>query len=69
VLDGVYAGPSSDPGPFSPLPPPETEDVARVLAGTARCILRRLERKGIMMEEDPIAADDLLMAMLGAASI
>ncbi len=69
VLDGVYAGTSSQPGPFSPLPPPETEDVARVLAGTARRILRRLERKGITFEEDPIAADDPLMAMLGTASI
>jgi hypothetical protein len=52
VLDGVYAGPSSDPGPFAPLPPPETEDVARVLAGTARRILRRLERKGITTEDE-----------------
>ncbi len=69
VLDGVYAGTSSQPGSFSPLPPPETEDVARVLAGTARRILRRLERKGITMEEDPLADDDPLMAMLGAASI
>ncbi len=69
VLDGVYTGTSSAPGPFSPLPPPETEDVARVLAGTARRVLRRFERKGITMEEDPLAADDPLMAMLGAASI
>jgi hypothetical protein len=69
VLDGVYTGLSSRPGPFSPLPPPETEDVARVLAGTARRILRRLERSGAEMEEDPLAADDSLMAMLGAASI
>ena len=69
VLDGVYAGTPSQPGPFAPLPPPETEDVARVLAGTARRILRRLERKGITMEEDSLADDDPLMAMLGAASI
>jgi hypothetical protein len=69
VLDGVYPGTASSPGPFAPLPPPETEDVARVLAGTARRILRRLERKGITMEEDPLAADDPLMAMLGTASI
>jgi len=69
VLDGVYAGTSSQPGPFSPLPPPETEDVVRVLAGTARRILRRLERSGAEMDEDSIAADDPLMAMLGNASI
>ena len=69
VLDGVYPGTASAPGPFAPLPPPETEDVARVLAGTARRILRQLERKGITMEEDSLADDDPLMAMLGAASI
>jgi hypothetical protein len=69
VLDGVYPGAASSPGPFVPLPPPETDDVARVLAGTARRILRRFERKGITMEEDPLAADEPLMAMLGAASI
>ena len=69
VLDGVYAGPSHSPGDFVALPPPETEDVARVLAGTARRILRRLERSGVDDEEDPLAGDDPLMAMLGAASI
>ena len=31
VLDGVYTGTLSEPGPFAPLPPPETEDVARIL--------------------------------------
>ena len=41
VLDGVYPGPSHDHGHFVVLPPPETEDVARVLAGTARRILRK----------------------------
>ncbi len=69
MLDGVYAGAVSSPGRFVSLPPPETEDVARVLAGTAKRILRGLERKGIELDEDPLAADDPLMAMLGAASI
>jgi hypothetical protein len=69
VLDGVYEGGANSPGRFRGLDPPETEDVARVLVGTARRILRRFERKGITMEEDPFAADDPLMAMLGAASI
>ncbi len=69
VLDGVYAGPSHGPGDFATLPPPETEDVARVLAGTARRILRLLERNGVAAEDDPLAGDDPLMAMLGAASI
>jgi len=44
VLDGVYPGPSHDLGSFVPLPPPETEDVERVLAGTARRILRAFDR-------------------------
>ena len=69
VLDGVYAGPSHSLGDFVALPPPETEDVTRVLAGTARRILRRLERNGADEENDPLAGDDPLMAMLGAASI
>ncbi|MCH8891367.1 MAG: transposase zinc-binding domain-containing protein, partial [Myxococcales bacterium] len=42
VLDGVYAGPAYNPGRFIPLPPPETEDVARVMAGTARRVMRLL---------------------------
>ncbi len=66
---GFYAGPSHRLGDFAALPPPETEDVARVLAGTARRILRLLERRGVAEEDDPLAGDDPLMAMLGAASI
>ena len=69
VLDGVYVGPSHSPGVFAALPPPETEDVTRVLAGTARRILRRLERREVDEEDDPLSGDDSLMAMLGAASI
>ncbi len=69
VLDGVYVGPSHSPGDFVALPPPETDDVAHVLAGTARRILRVLERHEIDGQDDPLAGDDPLMAMLGAASI
>ncbi|MAE69653.1 MAG: hypothetical protein CME06_04185, partial [Gemmatimonadetes bacterium] len=69
VLNGVYEGAAHDPGCFLVLDPPETDDVARVLAGTARRIRRRLERSGAEMDEDPISADNPLMAMLGAASI
>jgi len=69
VLDGIYPGPSHDPGSFVPLPPPETEDVACVLAGTARRILRVLERWGLDPDEDSLASDDPLLAMLTAASI
>lgn len=69
VLDGVYPGPSYDLGSFVPLPPPETEDIARVLAGTARRILRILERRGLDSDEDALASDDPLLALLTAASI
>jgi hypothetical protein len=70
VLDGVYAGPSYTPGPFLPLPPPETEDVARVMAGTARRIVRTLERRELDEDaHDPVAADEPLLATLTAASI
>jgi hypothetical protein len=69
VLDGIYPGPSHDLGSFVPLSPPETEDVARVLAGTARRILRIVERRGLDSDGDSLALDDPLLAMLTAASI
>jgi len=69
VLDGVYAGPAHDPGPFLPLPPPATEDVARVMAGTARRVMRLLEKRGLASNDDPLATDDPLLATLMAASI
>ncbi|MCP5042361.1 MAG: hypothetical protein GY944_15150 [bacterium] len=69
VLDGVYPGPSHDPGSFLPLPPPSTEDVARVMAGTAMRIARLLEKRRLEGEDDPLAADHPLLATLFAASI
>ena len=69
VLDGVYEGGASTPGRFRPLDPPETDDVARVLAGTARRIRRRLEALGVEEDEDRLAEDEPLLAMLTAASI
>jgi hypothetical protein len=69
VLDGVYPGPSHDLGSFVPLPPPETEDVAHVLAGTARRIIRIVERRSLDPDEDSLASDEPLLALLTAASI
>ena len=69
LLDGIYPGPAHTPGAFLPLPPPETEDVARVMTGTARRIMRLLEKRGLEREDDPLVGDDPLLATLIAASI
>ena len=69
MLDGVYEGPTHAPGRFLALDPPETDDVARVLAGTARRIRRRLESSGEEDGEDRLAEDDPLLALLSSASI
>ena len=69
VFDGVYPGPTHAPGSFVPLPPPDTDDVARVMAGTARRVMRLLEKRGLEDGEDPLASDDSLLASLMAASI
>ncbi|MBW1689042.1 MAG: transposase zinc-binding domain-containing protein, partial [Deltaproteobacteria bacterium] len=69
ILDGVYPGPAHQPGPFLPLPPPTTEDVARVMAGTARRVMRLLEKRGLDNGDDPLAGDDPLLATLMAASV
>jgi hypothetical protein len=70
VLDGVYPGPAHAPGPFLQLPPPETEDVARVMAGTARRVMRLVESRGERDHlDDGTARDDPLLATLMAASI
>jgi hypothetical protein len=69
VLDGTYEGAAGSPGYFHALEPPETDDVARVLAGTARRIRRRLDALGIEEGEDRLAEDEPLLAMLTAASV
>ncbi len=69
VLDGVYDGPPHAPGPFLPLPPPGLDDIARVMAGTARRVIRLLEKRGLENEDDSLATDDPLLATLTAASV
>ncbi len=69
VPDGVYNGPPHAPGPFLPLPPPRFEDVTRVMAGTARRVIRLLEKRGLENEHDPLATDDPLLATLIVASV
>jgi hypothetical protein len=53
---------------FLPLPPPNVDEVARVLAGTARRVWRLLaERAGD--DEDALARDEPLLTLLTAASL
>ncbi len=70
ALDGVYSvagGPWAAPR-FHPLPPPTDDEVARVLAGTARRLQRLLaERAG--EDEDALAREEPLLAVLAAASL
>ena len=70
ALDGVYTYTLGHGGAprFLPLPPPGVDEVARVLAGTARRIQRLVEARA---EDDPeaLARDEPLVALLAAASL
>ncbi len=70
ALDGVFPyALSRDREPrFFPLPAPGPSDVARVLAGTARRIRRLLEQRA-GDDEDALARDEPLLALLAAASL
>jgi len=70
ALDGVYAS-TDDPGEaprFIPLPPPDRDAVARVVAGTARRLQRIVEKRAAE-DEDALARDEPLLALLAAASL
>ena len=47
VLDGVYEVTGAGPTRFHPLPPPDDEEVARVVVATARRLARLLEARGL----------------------
>ena len=68
ALDGVYTGGQGASLRFLPLPPPDADEMARVLAGTARRIQRVIEA-GIEDDEDALARDEPLLALLSAASL
>ena len=70
ALDGVYTGTVLEPGPprFLPLPLPNADEVARVLAGTARRIHRLIEKRAAD-DEDAMARNEPLLALLAAASL
>jgi hypothetical protein len=70
ALDGAYTGIRDLEAPtrFLPMPPPDDDEVARVLAGAARRLQRLLaERAG--EDEDALARDEPLLALLAAASL
>jgi len=70
ALDGVYPyemGPGHPPH-FLPLPPPEPDEVARVLAGAARRIQRVIEARDAD-DAEALARDEPLLALLTAASL
>ncbi|MDH3227716.1 MAG: transposase, partial [Thermoleophilia bacterium] len=68
ALDGVYAGGDGTTARFLPLPPPSPDEVARVLAGTARRIARLVESRADG-DDDALARDEPLLATLSAASL
>jgi hypothetical protein len=70
ALDGVYPyAPGWDhPVRFLPLPPPEADEVTRVLAGAARRIQRVIEARDAD-DADALTRDEPLLALLAAASL
>ena len=74
-LDGVYADPNHTGTPeFFPLPEPDDEEVARVIAGSARGIIRLLQRRGLLSDcgdaaEDPLQEEEPLLAACASASL
>jgi hypothetical protein len=68
-VSSTQADSLTTPGRFHPLDPPATENVARVLVGTAPRTRRRLEAPGIEEGAYRLAKDEPLVAMLTAASI
>ncbi|MCP4006307.1 MAG: transposase [bacterium] len=71
ALDGAYLyEPHPErPPEFVALAPPTSEDVARVLAGTARRLRRLLEARLEDADEDALARDQPLLARLAHASV
>ncbi len=68
ALDGVYTRGDGTAARFHPLPPPSADEVARVLAGTARRIARLLASRS-EGDDDALARDEPLLATLASASL
>jgi hypothetical protein len=68
ALDGVYTRDQGSAPRFLPLPPPSPDEVARVLAGTARR-LARLVASRAEGDDDALGRDEPLLATLTVASL
>ena len=68
ALDGVYTRGDGTANRFLPLPAPGVDEVARVLAGTARRIARLVASRA-EGDDDALARDEPLLATLAAASL
>jgi len=70
ALDGAYPynGGHAEAPRFLVLPPPTHDEVARVLAGTARRLHRLLEARA-GEDDDALARDEPLLALLATASL
>jgi hypothetical protein len=68
ALDGVYTCDKGNAPRFLPLPPPSADEVARVLAGTARRIARLVASRA-EGDDDALTRDQPLLATLTAASL
>jgi len=74
ALDGVYEVSEDGPTRFHPLPPPDDEEVGRVVVGVAHKLAKLLKKHGFgedgaPSESDLLAEQDPLLATLAAASI
>jgi hypothetical protein len=74
AFDGVFEVAAGGTPRFHPLPPPDEAEVARVVAPTARRLARVLESRGLgphsdLVDSDPLARDEPLLAALAAASL
>jgi hypothetical protein len=74
ALDGVYEVAENGPTRFHPLPPPDDEEVGRVVVRVAHNLAKHLKKHGFGQigdpsDLDPLAEQHPLLAMLAAASI
>ena len=60
ALDGVYEITDHGPTRFYPLPPPDDEEVVRVVVGVANKLAKLLKKHGFGQDGDPSESDPLV---------